>query len=112
MLFYSLSFSLFCGGTIYMSANNCGLNPFGDQVIIEPEIEKETAGGIIMPATSEGKPVRGTVVAVGPGKKDEPVVVKTGSVVMFRKYAGTEFEHQGKNYLVLRQDDLIGEIVQ
>lgn len=94
-----------------MSENKCGLNPFGKQVVVEPaEVEEKSLGGIIMPATSENKSVRGTVAAVGPGE-DKPLQVKVGSKVLFRKYAGTEFEHKGKTYLVLREDELIGEII-
>lgn len=86
-----------------------GLNikPLADRVVVEPSpAEEKTAGGIIIPDTAKEKPQRGTVVAVGPGKKDEPTTVKTGENVLYGKYAGTEITVDGKEYLIMRESDL------
>ena len=73
------------------------IKPLADRVIIEPAVaEEKTAGGIIIPDTAKEKPQRGIVVAVGPGKKDEPLTVKTGDNVLYGKYAGTEISYEGK----------------
>jgi len=89
-----------------MSALN--IKPLADRVIIEPSAaEDKTAGGIIIPDTAKEKPQRGTVVAVGPGKKDEPLTVKTGDVVLYGKYAGTEITVEGKDYLIMRESDIV-----
>lgn len=83
------------------------ITPLADRVVIEPvPAEEKTAGGIIIPDTAKEKPQRGTVVAVGPGKKDEPTTVKTGDVVLYGKYAGTEISIDGKDYLIMRESDL------
>ena len=67
------------------------LRPLADRVVVEPaEAEEKTAGGIIIPDTAKEKPQKGTVVAVGPGKKDEPMTVKVGDTVLYGKYSGTE----------------------
>jgi chaperonin GroES len=85
------------------------IKPLADRVIIEPALaEEKTAGGIIIPDTAKEKPQRGTVVAVGPGKKDEPVTVKINDQVLYTKYAGTEFTYEGKNYLIMRESDIVG----
>jgi chaperonin GroES len=86
--------------------------PQGDRVLIEPcPAEEKTAGGIIIPDTAKEKPQKGTVVAVGPGKKkDEPMTIKQGDVVFYGKYAGTEITIDGKEYLIMRQDDVFGTI--
>lgn len=87
------------------------IKPLADRVIIEPAVaEEKTAGGIIIPDTAKEKPQRGTVVAVGPGKKDEPVTVKVGNEVLYAKYAGTEFSYEGKNYLIMRESDIVAII--
>ena len=89
-----------------MSALN--IKPLADRVIIEPSAaEDKTAGGIIIPDTAKEKPQRGTVVAVGPGKKDEPLTVKTGDVVLYGKYAGTEITVEGSDYLIMRESDIV-----
>jgi chaperonin GroES len=83
------------------------ISPLADRVVVEPApAEEKTAGGIIIPDTAKEKPQRGTVVAVGPGKKDEPTTVKVGDTVLYGKYAGTEFQHEGTNYLIMRESDL------
>ena len=69
------------------------LKPLADRVVIEPaEAEQKTAGGIIIPDTAKEKPQKGTVVAVGPGKKDEPMTLKVGDTVLYGKYSGTEIK--------------------
>lgn len=77
-------------------------------MLIEPApAETKTVGGIIIPDTAKEKPLQGTIVAVGQGTKDEEMVLKTGDVVLYGKYAGTELEHEGKKYLVMRQSDVV-----
>ncbi|MFO0485623.1 MAG: co-chaperone GroES, partial [Sphingobacteriia bacterium] len=67
------------------------INPLADRVVVEPApAEEKTAGGIIIPDTAKEKPQKGKVVAVGPGKKDEPTTVKVGDSVLYGKYSGTE----------------------
>jgi len=83
------------------------INPLADRVIVEPSpAETTTAGGIIIPDTAKEKPQKGTVVAVGPGKKDEPTVVKPGQTVLYGKYSGTEISVEGKDFLIMRESDL------
>lgn len=84
------------------------VKPLADRVIIEPaKAEEMTAGGIIIPDTAKEKPQRGTVVAVGNGKTDEPMTVKTNDVVLYGKYAGTEIQIDGKDYLIMRESDIL-----
>lgn len=71
------------------------------------EAEQKTAGGIIIPDTAKEKPLKGTVVAVGKGTKDEEMVLKTGDQVLYGKYAGTELEIEGAKYLIMRQSDVV-----
>jgi len=84
--------------------------PQGDRVLVEPaSAEEKTSGGIIIPDTAKEKPQKGTVVAIGPGKKkDEPMTVKVGDNVLYGKYAGTEITIDGTEYLIMRQDDIFG----
>lgn len=83
------------------------ITPLGDRVIIEPSpAEEKTAGGIIIPDSAKEKPQRGTVIAVGPGKKDEPTTVKQGQTVLYGKYSGTEISVDGKDYLIMRETDI------
>lgn len=84
------------------------IKPLADRVLIEPaQAEEKTAGGIIIPDTAKEKPQRGTVVAVGPGKKDEPMTVKVGDNVLYSKYAGTEITVEGADYLIMRESDIV-----
>jgi chaperonin GroES len=69
--------------------------------------EEKTAGGIIIPDTAKEKPQRGIIVAAGPGKKDEPVVVKVGDTVLYGKYAGTEIQIEGQDLLIMRESDIL-----
>ncbi len=83
--------------------------PLADRVVVEPApAEEKTAGGIIIPDTAKEKPQQGTVVAVGNGKKDEPITVKVGDIVTYGKYSGNEIPIDGKNYLIMRESDIFG----
>ncbi len=87
------------------------VKPLADRVLIQPAAaEQKTAGGFIIPDTAKEKPQRGTVVAVGPGKKDEPLTVKVGDVVLYGKYAGTEISVDGNDYLIMRESDIVAVI--
>jgi chaperonin GroES len=89
-------------------ANKLNVSPLHDRVIVRPaKAEEKTAGGIIIPDTAKEKPQRGTVVAAGPGKKDEPVSVKAGDSVLYGKYAGTEIQIEGEDLLILRESDIL-----
>lgn len=82
-----------------------------DRVVIEPAAaEEKTASGIIIPDTAKEKPQRGTVVAVGPGKKDEPTTVKVGETVLYGKYSGTEIAIEGGDYLIMRESDILAVV--
>ncbi|MEM7383134.1 MAG: co-chaperone GroES [Bacteroidota bacterium] len=83
------------------------IKPLADRVLIEPAAaEEKTTGGIIIPDTAREKPQKGKVVAVGPGKKDEPLTVKEGDQVLYGKYGGTELTLEGKDYLIMREADI------
>ncbi|MEI6522081.1 MAG: co-chaperone GroES [Bacteroidia bacterium] len=83
------------------------LKPLADRVLVEAAAaEEKTAGGIIIPDTAKEKPQKGKVVAVGGGKKDEPMTVKVGDSVLYGKYAGTEITVDGKDYLIMRESDI------
>ncbi|WP_288965678.1 co-chaperone GroES [uncultured Porphyromonas sp.] len=87
------------------------IKPLADRVLIQPaEAEKTTASGIVIPDSSEKKPVRGKVIAVGEGTKDEKMVLKEGDNVLYGKYAGTEIEDGDTKYLIMRQSDVLGII--
>jgi chaperonin GroES len=84
------------------------IKPLADRVLVEPApAEEKTAAGIIIPDTAKEKPQKGVVVAVGPGKKDEPMTVKVGDNVLYGKYAGTELTIDGTNYLIMRESDIV-----
>lgn len=90
-----------------------GLNiqPLADRVLVEPApAETTTASGLIIPDTAKEKPQKGTVVAVGPGKKDEPLTVKVGNTVLYGKYSGTELKFEGTDYLIMRESDILAII--
>jgi chaperonin GroES len=91
--------------------SNLNITPLHDRVIVQAApAEEKTAGGIIIPDTAKEKPQRGTVVAAGPGKKDEPMTVKTGDNVLYGKYAGTEISIEGKDYLIMRESDILAVV--
>ena len=84
------------------------IKPLADRVLIEPkEAETKTASGIYIPDTAKEKPQQGKVIAVGPGKKDEPMEVKVGEEVLYGKYAGTEVTVEEKKYLIVKQSDIL-----
>ena len=87
------------------------IKPLADRVIIEPSAaEEKTAGGIIIPDTAKEKPSKGTVVAVGPGTKDNPITVKVGDTVLYGKYAGTEISFEDKDLMIMRESDIVAII--
>lgn len=89
-------------------ANKVSVTPLHDRVIVKPApAEEKSAGGIIIPDTAKEKPQRGTVIAAGPGKKDEPVMVKEGDTVLYGKYAGTEITIDGQEYMIMRESDIL-----
>ncbi|NLI99440.1 co-chaperone GroES [bacterium] len=88
------------------------IKPLQDRILVERVEEEEMVGGIIIPDTAKEKPQKGTVIAVGPGRKDEngkliPLELKKGDTVLFNKYAGTEIKVEGKEYLLMREDDVM-----
>ena len=83
------------------------IKPLADRVLIEPAAaETKTASGIIIPDTAKEKPQKGAVVAVGNGTKDNPITVSVGDQVLYGKYAGTELQHEGKDYLIMKESDI------
>lgn len=88
------------------------IQPLSDRVLIEPTpAEEVTASGIIIPDSAKEKPLRGTILAVGNGTKDEEMTLKPGDQVLFGKYAGAEIEFEGKKYLLMRQNDVLAKLV-
>jgi chaperonin GroES len=84
------------------------VKPLGNRVLVEPAAaEQKTVSGIIIPDSAQEKPQKGTVVAAGKGKKDEEMEVKVGDTVLYGKYAGTELTIEGKNYLIMTQNDIL-----
>lgn len=95
------------------------LRPLADRVVVEPAEREETfAGGtLVLPETAKEKPQQGTVVAVGPGRRDEDgdyidMDVSEGDLVLFAKYAGTEIKLDGKKVLILKESDILGVVVE
>ncbi|MBT3173744.1 MAG: co-chaperone GroES [Lentimicrobiaceae bacterium] len=87
------------------------IRPLGDRVVVEPAMaEEKTASGIIIPDTAKEKPNQGTVVAVSEGDKDNQLTVKTGDRILYGKYAGTEIEVEGDNYLIMSETDILAII--
>jgi chaperonin GroES len=88
-------------------AKKISIQPLADRVLIQAApAEEKTASGIYIPDTAKEKPQHGTVVAVGSGKKDEPLTVKKGDNVLYGKYSGTELNHGGVDYLIMREADI------
>ena len=84
------------------------ITPLHDRVIVKPAAaETKTAGGIIIPDTAKEKPQKGSIIAAGPGKKDEPMTVKPGDTVLYSKYAGTEINLDGEELLIMRESDIL-----
>jgi chaperonin GroES len=91
--------------------NKIKIKPLADRILIEPvSAETSTASGIIIPDTAKEKPQRGKVVAVGKGTKDDPVTLKTGDLVFYGKYGGTEIKIGNKEYLIMRESDIFAVI--
>jgi chaperonin GroES len=87
------------------------VKPLADRVLVEPAAaETKTASGLYIPDTAKEKPQKGKVVAVGTGKKDEPITVKVGDSVLYGKYSGTEITIEGKEYLIMRESDIFAVI--
>ena len=87
------------------------IKPLADRVVIRPAAaEEKTVGGIIIPDTAKEKPLKGEVMAVGNGTKDEEMVLKVGDTVLYGKYAGTELELDGEKYLIMRQNDVLATL--
>ena len=87
------------------------IKPLADRVLVEAqEAETKTASGLFIPDSAKEKPQQGVVIAVGSGKKDEPMELKVGDKVMYGKYSGTEVSFEGKDYLIMRQSDVIAVI--
>ena len=87
------------------------IKPLADRVLVKPAsaVEK-SVGGIIIPDSAKEKPLKGEIVAVGNGTKDEEMIVKAGDTVLYGKYAGTEIEWDGESYLIMRQSDILAII--
>lgn len=87
------------------------IKPLADRVLIEPSAaETKTASGIIIPDTAQEKPQKGKVVAVGPGTKENPITLKTGDHILYGKYSGNELKHDGTDYLIMRESDILAII--
>ena len=86
------------------------IKPLADRVLVLPAQAEEKVGGIIIPDTAKEKPQHGSVVAVGQGKADEPMVLKEGDEVLYGKYSGTELEYEGVKYLIMRQSDVLAGV--
>lgn len=83
--------------------------PLADRVLVEPApAEQTTASGIIIPDSAKEKPLQGKIIAVGGGKKDEPMTVKVGDEVLYGQYSGTEIKLEGNTYLIMREADIYG----
>jgi len=87
------------------------LTPLADKVIVQQaEAETKTASGIIIPDTAQEKPQKGNIVAVGNGTKENPITVKVGDLVLYGKYAGTEFKFEGEDFLIMKESDILAII--
>ncbi len=87
------------------------IKPLADRVLVEPqEAEQKTASGIYIPDTAKEKPQKGKIIAAGSGTKDEKMEVKPGDIVLYGKYSGTEISYDGKDYLIMRQSDILAVI--
>ncbi|MFP2997174.1 co-chaperone GroES [Spongiivirga sp. MCCC 1A20706] len=87
------------------------IKPLADRVVVEPlPAETQTASGLYIPDTAQEKQQKGKVVAVGPGKKDEPLTVKPGDTVLYGKYSGSELKLDGTDYMIMREDDILAII--
>ena len=84
------------------------IKPLADRVLVEPAAaETKTSSGIIIPDTAKEKPQKGIIVAVGKGTKDNPITVSVGDNILYGKYAGTELQHEGVDYLIMKESDIL-----
>ena len=84
------------------------IKPLADRVLIEPAAaETQTSSGLYIPDTAKEKPQKGIVIAVGPGTKENPVTLSVGDTVLYGKYAGTELQHDGKDFLIMKENDIL-----
>jgi len=87
------------------------IQPLSDRVLVEPqEAETKTSSGIYIPDSAKEKPQQGKIVAVGKGKKDHEMTVKVGDTILYGKYSGSELKFEGKDYLIMREDDILAII--
>ena len=87
------------------------ITPLADRVLVQPSAaETKTASGIIIPDTAQEKPQKGSIVAVGKGTKENPITVKKGDLVLYGKYAGTELNYDGEDYLIMKESDILAII--
>jgi chaperonin GroES len=87
------------------------IKPLADRVLVRPaDAEEKTASGIIIPDSAKEKPLKGEVLAVGKGTKDEEMILKAGDTVLYGKYAGTEIEFDNRKLLIMRQSDVLAII--
>lgn len=86
------------------------IKPLADRVLVRPAAAEEKIGGIIIPDTAKEKPLKGEVVAVGNGTKDEEMILNVGDTVLYGKYAGTELEFEGEKFLIMRQSDVLAVV--
>jgi chaperonin GroES len=87
------------------------IQPLSDRVLVEPqEAETKTSSGIYIPDSAKEKPQKGKIVAVGKGKKDHEMTVKVGDTVLYGKYSGSELKFEDKDYLIMREDDILAII--
>jgi len=87
------------------------IKPLADRVLVEPSAaETKTTSGIIIPDTAQEKPQKGMIVAVGKGTKENPLSVKVGDSVLYGKYSGTDLKYDGKDYLIMKESDILAII--
>ncbi len=87
------------------------IKPLADRVLVEPSAaETKTASGIIIPDSAQEKPQKGKVIAVGPGTKENPVTLKVGDEILYGKYSGTELKHEGSDFLIMKESDILAKI--
>ena len=87
------------------------IKPLADRVLIQPSsAETKTASGIIIPDSAQEKPQKGQVVSVGPGTKENPITLKVGDSILYGKYSGTELKHDGIDYLIMKESDILAKI--
>ena len=87
------------------------IKPLADRILVKPlAAEEKTIGGIIIPDSAKEKPAKGEIIAVGTGTKDEEMILKVGDIILYGKYAGTEIEHEGEKFLIMRQNDVLATL--